>query len=125
MIIAVVTVRVMKVAIYKVINVITVWNGLMPTTWSVDVSSFMTAAAVCRCAYIWVGIGYSNFVFDDAAVFGDVVQMAIVKIVDVVSVLDRCVPAIGTVLVIVIFVDVIFVGVGHHFSRDIGKSETS
>tara|TARA_Y100001978_G_scaffold194644_1_gene201983 strand:- start:551 stop:781 length:231 start_codon:yes stop_codon:yes gene_type:complete len=67
----------------------------------------MCTTVVCRSATVRVYFCDFNTVFFNHAVFPLVMQMAIVEIVSVAIVLYRGMAAIGTVLMIVIFVLVV------------------
>ena len=76
MIIAVVALRVMKATVDQVIDMITVWNWFVGTTWSVDVSRFV-ATAVGRALIRGLRADFDlMFVYVIAM---RVVQMAIMK----------------------------------------------
>ena len=105
-IVAVITMRMMEMSIDKIVDVIAVRNGLVTAVGPVNVSRFMAAAAMVRCTLGRVGRRDGQLVLFDAAVDIDVVQMTVVQVIDVAVVLDGRVAAVGTVLVVVVFVDV-------------------
>jgi hypothetical protein len=51
-------VLVMEVAIYQVIDVVTMWDRFVSTTWSVNVVCSVAGANVSARATGWVGIGH-------------------------------------------------------------------
>jgi hypothetical protein len=96
-VVAVVAVNMMQVAIYQVICVIAVRNGFMPTIRTVLVGLVMAAATVVRSAAGRVFGGDAKGVFLNFIAL-DVVQVAIVQIIDVALVLDAGVAAVRAVL---------------------------
>ncbi|ODJ87574.1 hypothetical protein CODIS_22860 [Candidatus Thiodiazotropha endolucinida] len=98
MVVAVVTVGVMEPTIDDVVGVVAVWNSLMSTARSVDVSVFMFD----RLALVWI------FFIDFKAMFIIVVAMFVVhvtimQVVGVVAMFNLGVTAVFTVLMIVVF----------------------
>jgi len=93
--------RMMKMAIDQVVDMVAVRNSFVSASGTVDVACFMPAAV--RRALI--GIFCANFdpVLVDMVAMR-VMQMAVVQIVDVIAVPDRGVPAVRSVLVIVMCV---------------------
>jgi hypothetical protein len=97
-IVAVVAVWVVQMAIDEVIGVVAVRNRLVATTRAMHMALVVLAAIVILSAAIWVSGGHFNaMLFNLTASL--VVQMTIMQIVGVPVVLNRCVPAAGTVLV--------------------------
>ena len=103
-IVAMITVRMMQVSFYKVVNMIAMGNGLVTATRTVLVTWIVTGTGMSRRASGRIRVSYFQFVLDDAAVIGHVVQVTIVQIVDMVTMLNTSVFAIGTMLVVVVFV---------------------
>ena len=99
MIVAVVAVRMVQVAVHKVIDMIAMWHGFVAATGSVDVAGFV-AAAGCRAT-----IGVRGAHFDD--MFIDVIAMrvmevAVVQVIDMSLVFHSGVAAAWAVLMIVV-----------------------
>jgi hypothetical protein len=80
-------VRVMEMAVDEIIDVVAVGYGLVAAAGAVDVGGIMGAAVVLRGAGVGVGRREGDGVFVDVAIV-EMVQVAIVKIVDVIAVLD-------------------------------------
>ena len=104
MVVAVVAVRVVQVPVHEVVHVVAVRHGLVPATRSVNVTRIMTAALVCRRALVGIGIAHLDSMLDHGPVVGDMMQVPVVQVVDMVAVPDTGVLAIRTVLVIMVFV---------------------
>lgn len=98
MIIAVIAVRVMKVAVNKVVDVIAMWHGFVAAVGTVNMSCLMTDAAVVRRALVRVLGSYFKRVFIHVARM-HVVQMAVMKIVNVITMRNGGVAARRPVLV--------------------------
>jgi len=97
-VVAVVAVRVMKVAADAVIYVVAVGNRLVTAAGAADMARFMTAAMMVRRAAIGVVAGHLDHVLIDVT-FMRVVEVAIVQIVDVVVVTHGGVAASRPMLV--------------------------
>lgn len=102
MVIAVVAVGVMQMTIDQIVDVIAVRDRLVTTIGSMDVPRFVTAALVSRRADGGVHVGNLKRVLFDLAVGADVVQVAVVQVIDMIAMLNSRVLAIGAVLVIVV-----------------------
>jgi hypothetical protein len=102
-VVAVVAVRVVQVAVHQIIDVLAVRDRLVAAVRPVLVCRVVGAARVFRRAGAGVGAVDFQLVFLDAA-FAMVVQVAIVKVIDVVAVLDRRMTAIRAVLVVMFLV---------------------
>jgi hypothetical protein len=103
-VVAVAVVDVVQVALDEVIRVIAMRHGRVSTARAVDMVGGVSGAAVVRRALGGVGrIDGDRVLVDVIAV--DVVQVPVVEIVDVTRVLDRGMPAVGAVNVVVTFVD--------------------
>jgi hypothetical protein len=96
--------RVMQVAIDKVVDMVTMRYCWMPAVRAVNMGSFMATANVATRALVWVGcVNVERVFFDNASGFL-MVQMPIMKKIDMVSVLDGGMPAVFAVNVGMIFV---------------------
>jgi hypothetical protein len=84
MVVAMVAVGEVQVAIDEVADVVTVRDGLVSTSRSVDVALLVAAAFVIRRAARGVRRAYLDDMLVDVAVV-HVVQVSIVKVVDVVA----------------------------------------
>lgn len=120
MVVAVDAVRMMQVALNEVVDVVAVWDGLVSTTRTVNVPLGVTDTAVRRRAGRRVG----RTDLEDAFVhvtFVLVVKVTVVQVVDVVTVPDGEVSAIGAVNVIVIGMGL----VSHDFFFPCGTEATT
>jgi len=105
-IIAVRAMRMMKVAIHEVIDVVTVRNGRMSAAWPVDMIGRMGAASVTRRAGVGIGRADAESMLLDGPIRQRMVQVSVMEIVDMPFVIDRRVTAIRPVFVRMIGVDV-------------------
>jgi hypothetical protein len=105
-VVAVVAVRVVQVAAHQIVGVIAVGHGLVAAIGAVLVADGVAGAGVLRRAIRRVRGPDLDRVLAHAAVRSGVVQMAVVKVIGVVAVLDRGVTTARTVRVIVILVRV-------------------
>ncbi|MDM4015511.1 hypothetical protein [Roseiconus lacunae] len=104
MVVTVIAVWVMQVTVDKIVNVVAVRDGFMPTAGTVNVTGIMTAALMCRGATVGVGVTNFDAMLYNGAVVIDVMQVTIVQIVNMITMLDAGVFAIGAVLVVVMIV---------------------
>lgn len=111
MVVAVAAVRVVKVALDQVIGVIAMRHHRMSAAGAVDVIGGVAGAAMVRRALGGVGRVDRDRVFIDVIAV-DVVQVSIVEVVDVAGVLHREMAAVGTVNMVMGWVD----GVIHEIS---------
>ena len=103
MIVAVLTVRVMQVAVDEVVDVIAVRDRLVSTVGAVHVGRIVTRALVAGGAVRRVRSVDVDLVLVDVILVG-VVEVTVVQVVDVVSVLHRGMTAARVVLVVVVLV---------------------
>ena len=106
MIITMVAVRMVQMPIDEVVDVIPVRNGFVSAARSVNVSGIVTTAGIPRSTGFGIGITDRQRVLFDFSTFGLMMQVSIVQIIDVPVVLDCGVTATGTMLMIVVLVDV-------------------
>ena len=104
MIVAMVTVRMMQMSIDEIVHMIAVRHRLMPTVRTVLMGRFMCAAVMCRRAGIGIFIRDLNAMLFHLTILALMMQMPIVEIVCVAVVLNRGVPTVGAMLVVVIVV---------------------
>jgi hypothetical protein len=97
-VVAMVAVRVVKVAIDEIIDVIPVRHRFMAAVRAVFVRRFVSGAGMCGTA-VRVGRRHGNGVFVNRAIRGSVMKVTIVEVIHVVTVLDAGVPAGGAMLV--------------------------
>ena len=106
MIVTVIAVRMVKVAIHEVIDVVSMRHGLMTTSGSMDMVGIVTSARVGRSAGIWVRVAHFHDVLFNFAVLANVMQVPVVQVVGVVAMLNSCVLTVRPVVVIVILVTI-------------------
>jgi hypothetical protein len=99
-VVAVIAVRMVQMTVDEVIHMITVRHRLVPAIGAVNVARLVTGTLVRRRAGVWVGVRHFQNMLFDFTVFANVMQMTVVNIVDMVAMLDTGVFAIGTMLVI-------------------------
>lgn len=85
MIVAVITVRVVQMAIDEIVHVVTVPDGLVAASRAVHVIRVVTGAAVFRRAALRVAVTHLEYVLIAMVAMG-MVQRAIVQVVDVIAV---------------------------------------
>ena len=101
MVVAVVTVRMVQMAIDEVIDVVAMRHGFVAAAGAVDVSGFVAAAVVVGRAGVRVGGADGDAVFIDVVAVR-VVQVAVVQVINVAFVFDGGVAAVRAVLVRVV-----------------------
>lgn len=106
MIITMIAMRMVQMSIDQVIDMIAVRDCFVPTVWTVDMASVMAAALVGRRARRRIGVADFDDVFFHRAISVHMVQMAIVQIIDMITMLDTSVFAVGTVDVVMVGVSV-------------------
>ena len=113
MIIAVIAVWMMEVSIDEIVDVIAVGNRFVTTAGSMDVSIFVAGLVVMILTAIRVGFGHRDDVLFDYSVGFLVMEVAVVEIVDVITMFECGMAAVSTVLVIMVGVD-FAIGVAHN-----------
>jgi len=114
--IAVTVVRMVKVTVDEIVDVIAMRNGGMTAAGTMAMSFVMGAAGVTIRARLRVRLTHCDGVFVDVAVMV-VVQMPVVEIVDVIVVADREVSTVVSVNVTVILVRTVWNGHGGSFLK--------
>lgn len=114
MVVTVAAVGMVQVAVDEVVDVVAVGDGLMTTTWAVDVRGVVACAGVPFRAGIRVGFGYRQLMLIMMVAVG-MQQVPVLKEVRVPLVFDGEVSTLGAV-----FVDVTAVGFTAHFQFLIG-----
>jgi hypothetical protein len=102
-IVAMVSVRVMKMPLDQVVHVIPMGDSFMTAPRSMHMGLVVRAAAVLGCAPVRIGIRYFNPMFIDVIAV-HMVQMPVMQVIYVASVADGRVTAIGSVNVCVVAV---------------------
>lgn len=127
-VIAVVSVRMVQVAVDEIVDVVPMWYGWVATIRPMHVSGFMPFAAMIRSAFRRIGGAYLDLALVDM-VLVRVVQVAVVKVVNMVPVPDCNVAAIRPVHVGMVVVDVMLVHGGYLllevFMRDVSRVRDS
>ena len=101
-------VLVMEMTIDQVIDVVTMRDRFVPTTWSVNVVRSVAGANMSACTTGWVRVGHFERVLFDNACTCLMMQMTVVQKVDMVTVFDCGVSTLRAV-----YVCVVFVGMAH------------
>lgn len=102
MIVAMVTVRVMKTTVDKIVDVVTMRNGLVTAAGSMHMILVVTTAIVLTSARVRIHVRYFQSVLNDGSIFRDMLQLAVLQIANVIPVLNRRVPAVRAVIVFLI-----------------------
>lgn len=100
MVVAVIAVGMMKVIANEVVDMVAVGHGLVPAARAVNMPGFMAFPGMNRCTRIRIGRTDVNHMLVDMVAVR-VMEMTVVKIVDMVAVTDRRVAAAGAVLMVV------------------------
>jgi hypothetical protein len=106
MVVTMISMGVMQMTVDKIVDMVAVRNWLVSATRSVNMAAVVPGAGVARGASVWVNIRDLQCMLLNGTIGIHVVQVAIVQIIDMIAMLHRGVSAIGTVLVIMIFVNV-------------------
>ncbi|WP_020146750.1 hypothetical protein [Thioalkalivibrio sp. ALJ15] len=101
MVVAVVTMGVMQVAVYQVVHVVPVRNGLVAAAGTVHVIRVVTLALMVRGAVIGVRFAHLDDMLVNMVAMR-MVEMTIMQVIHVSVVLHRGVSAAGSVFMIVI-----------------------
>ena len=101
MVIAMITMRMMQMAVDQVIDVIAVRYRFVSASGTVDVSRLVAAATVVRCASFRIFRANLQPVLVDVITMW-MVQMTIMQIIDVIAVPDSSMAAVGTMLVVMV-----------------------
>lgn|GEM_PF-6706813 len=105
-VVAVFAVRVVEVAIHQVVHVVAVRHGFVSTPWTVDVRALVSCAGVIRSTEGWILLGNLDVAFIEVVPVQRM-HAAVVQVVDVPAVADCGMPAILTVHVAVVAVDLV------------------
>lgn len=99
MIVAMIPVRVMQATLDEIIDVIAMRHGGVAALWTVDMRGFVALVAVFRRAAVRVAVAHLDHMLIDLidAVAAWMMQVAVVKIINMVAVLDGEVSAAWTV----------------------------
>ena len=101
MVVAVITVRMVQVPVYQIVHMVTMGYRGMAATRSMYVIGCMTGALVLWRAGVGVRRGDANHMFIDMVAVR-MVHMAIVQVVNMAFMLNSDVPAIGSMLVVMV-----------------------
>lgn len=96
-----ITMRMMQVAVDEIINVLSVGNGFMAAARSMDMGGIMPRAAVFRRTGSRIGGAYLDDMFVHMIAMR-VMQVPVVKVVDMIAVADSRMTAARLMLVVVI-----------------------
>ena len=103
-IVTVVAMRMVQVTVDEIVNVITVGYRLVSTPGAMYMIGGVATTGVRRCACIGIHVADFHHMLLDLAVLTDVMQVAVVEIVDMVAMLDAGVLAVRAVGVIMMLV---------------------
>jgi hypothetical protein len=103
-IVTVVTMRVMQVAVNKVVNMVAVRDGFVTAAWSVNVACLVSGAMMIRSTDVRILLCDFQDMLFDLTICLNVVQMSIMQVVHMIAVLDTRVLAIWTMLMVVMSV---------------------
>lgn len=103
MIVAMITVRMVQVAIHEVIDVVAVRHRLMPATGTVNMAGGVAAATVLRGAAIGILRADRNHMLIDMVTM-HMMEMSIVQVVHMALMFDRGMAAVRAVLMVVVIV---------------------
>ena len=106
MIVAVITVWMVQMPIYQIVDVIAVRDRFVSAIRTVNMTRIVAVASVCRRATARIAVADLQRVLFDLSVRADVMQVTVVQVVDVVAVLDTRVFTVRAVLVLVIGVEI-------------------
>lgn len=98
--------RMMQMAIDEIIDMVAVGYRGMSASRTMDVVYVVTLADMAPGTSRRIGVGDVQCMLLDDTVGGLMMQVAIVQIIDVITMLNRGVPAIGTMDMVVMFVSV-------------------
>jgi hypothetical protein len=98
--------RMMQMAIDEIIDMVTVGNRRMSAARTMNMVLVMPLADMAPRASRRIGVGDVQCMLLDDAASGLMVQVAVVQIIDMVTMLNRGVPAIGSVDMVMMFVSV-------------------
>ncbi len=104
MVVAVVTVRVMQVTVDKIIDVIAVGYRFVSTSGAVNMVDSVAPTSMRWRASRGIGLTNGDRVLLDLPIGQDVMEVAVVQVVDVTLVSNTGVLAVGTVLVVMMIV---------------------
>lgn len=102
MIIAVIAVRVVKMPVDKIVNVVAMRHRLMSAARTVNMIGSVSVAGMSGRTAARVGGADLQRVLFDLAVRANMMQVTVVQVIDVVAVLNAGVFAVRTVLVLVV-----------------------
>jgi len=100
MIVAMVAMYVVEMAVHQIVDMVSVGNGFVTTARPMDMAGVVTAAAVRRCAGIWVCGRDGNEVLIGVAIVG-VMEVPVMQIVDVPIMHNGLVATTGAMHVVV------------------------
>jgi hypothetical protein len=104
MVIAMIPMRMVQMSVHEEIGMAGVRDSRMAAIGTVLVTWIVRSAVVLRGATLWIDRAGLDFVFIDVIAMR-MVQMAIVQVIDMVVVTNGGMPAVGAVLVGMIFVN--------------------
>lgn len=103
MVVAVAAVRVVKVPVDEIIDVVSVWNGFMSAVGPVNMPCFVSAAGMPRSTVGGIRCIHRNRMFVHVIAMG-MVEVPVVKVVDVVAMLHCLMATVSAVHMVVVLV---------------------
>ncbi|WP_167525600.1 hypothetical protein [Cupriavidus oxalaticus] len=101
MVVAMVTVKMVKMPPHEIVDMVAVWNGFVPAARTMYVIGIMAATLMIRGAPVRIGRGHRDDMLINVIAM-HVMKMAIVQIVDVAIMQDRQVATVRAVLMRVV-----------------------
>ena len=90
MVIAVSIVLMVQMPIYQIVNMVSVWNRFMPTTWTVNMICRMRSAIVASSTFIWIGLRHFDSVLGNFSLSILMMQVPVMQIIDMPFMLNGC-----------------------------------
>jgi len=106
MVVAMIAMLMVQVIIDQIIDMIAVGDRLVTTAGAVNMFGVVTRTAMGGRATVRISIGHFEHMLFNLPIFPDMVQMAVVQVIDMVTMLNTRVFAIWPVLVIVMAVQI-------------------
>jgi len=107
-VVAVAAMRVMEMSVDEIVDVVAMRDGLVAATSSMPVSGIVTGADVAGCTSRRIGAAHFDHMLIEMIVVR-LMEVAVVKIVHVIAVLDGDMAATGSVNMVMPLVNLMFV----------------
>lgn len=106
MVVAVIAVRMVKMSVNEIVDVVAMRHRLVSAAWTVNVLGIVSPASMSGRAPGRIGVADFQRVLFDLAIRPHVMQVAVVQVVHMVAVLNAGVLAVGAMLMVVIGVQI-------------------